>query len=148
MSDSKTYSVIHRIEIYQVDSIIRPSNKWGQVFWTVFRGKNINKFYLLDDLKNNPQIWSYRAMQSFHTTSYLKFVGESIPFCIGPNSFQNMYQIGGKIKFEELVKRKWFVYSPEFSYLNDKYCYLKYCTLFSQLHMYNTCDLVQMFHQK
>ena len=114
-----------------------------------FQGKKkINKFYLHDDLKNNPQIWSYRAMQSFHTTSYLKFVGESIPFCIGPNSFQNMYQIGGKIKFEELVKRKWFVYSPEFSYLNDKYCYLKYCTLFSQLHMYNTYDLVQMFHQK
>ena len=36
MSDSKTYSLIHWIEIYQVDSIIWPSNKWGQVFWTVF----------------------------------------------------------------------------------------------------------------
>ena len=40
-------------------------------------------------------------MQSSHTASYLNFVGESIPFCIGLNSFQNMYQIGGKIKFEE-----------------------------------------------
>ena len=26
ISDSKTYSVIHRIEIYPADSVIRPSN--------------------------------------------------------------------------------------------------------------------------
>ena len=26
ISDSKTYSVIHRIEIYPVESVIRPSN--------------------------------------------------------------------------------------------------------------------------
>ena len=29
ISDSKTYSVIHRIEIYPVDNIIRPSNNRG-----------------------------------------------------------------------------------------------------------------------
>ena len=29
ISDSKTYCVIHRIEIYPVDSVIRPSNNRG-----------------------------------------------------------------------------------------------------------------------
>ena len=29
MSDSKTYSVIHWIEIYSVDSVIQPFNNWG-----------------------------------------------------------------------------------------------------------------------
>ena len=58
-------------------------------------------FYLHDDSKNNPQIWSYRAMQSFHTTSYIKFVGESIPFCIGLNSFQNMERSNLKSRSRE-----------------------------------------------
>ena len=29
ISDSKMYSVIYQIEIYLVDSIIRPSNNWS-----------------------------------------------------------------------------------------------------------------------
>ena len=31
ISDRKTYSAIHQIEIYPVDSVIRPSNDWGLV---------------------------------------------------------------------------------------------------------------------
>ena len=40
-------------------------------------------------------------MQSFHTTSYIKFVGESIPFCIGLNSFQNMERSNLKSRSRE-----------------------------------------------
>ena len=29
MSDSKTYCVIHWIEIYSVDNVIQPFNNWG-----------------------------------------------------------------------------------------------------------------------
>ena len=67
ISDCKTYGVIHRIDFYQVDSAIQPSNNWDLIFLTG-KGK----------LENLVEILSARTRFNDYVFSNIQNLGREI----------------------------------------------------------------------